>query len=145
MSGPTTSRPAGDPPLAERRPWRTWYVVPLVLVALVIVPLSEVLEPPAIVQRLRVENSTGYDVTLQVSDGLGRSWTTVGTARRRTTADFERVIDQGEHWTLRFRAQGQNGGELRIARQDLLRSGWKIRVPDSVAEQLQARGAPFPP
>lgn len=68
----------------------------------------------------------------------------VGTVQRATTSTFEEIVDQGDAWIFRFSTQGEDSGELQVARQQLERDGWRIRVPAEVGEQLAVEGVPFP-
>jgi hypothetical protein len=145
MSGPTTSRPPGRPSLGVRPRWRAWYLLPLVALIPALLPLSSLLDGPPVVDRITIENPTDYDITVDVSNREGRYWMSAGTLRRRSTEDLEQIIDQGEAWILRFRAQGEEGGQLRLTRDELRAARWRIRVPDSVIEELQAKGALVPP
>lgn len=145
MSGAKTSRPAEGRSIGRSRRWRAWYMVPLLALVPVMLPLTSLLDGPAVVDRITVENPTNYDITVHVSNAEGRDWLAAGTVRRRSTDDLEQIIDQGEMWTFRFSAQGEEGGQLRRTRQELQSARWRIRLPDGVNQELQAKGALFPP
>jgi hypothetical protein len=100
---------------------------------------------PEHVDELAVENGTDFHLRIEVSDGDGEAWLAVGTVEAETTKAFPRVIDQGEVWLFRFAGQGRMGGELRVDRSQLVRDGWRLVVPESVADELRAQGAPPPP
>jgi len=100
---------------------------------------------PEHVDELAVENGTDFHLRIEVSDGDGESWLAVGTVEAETTKAFPRVIDQGEVWLFRFAGQGRMGGELRVDRSQLVRDGWRLVVPESVADELRAQGALPPP
>ena len=100
---------------------------------------------PAHVARLTVDNPTDYDVLVTVSAPNDRGSVALGTARRRGESTFESILDQGEVWVFRFEAQGEDGGELRMTREQLEADGWQLLIPDSVSERLQEKGAPIPP
>lgn len=145
MTGTTTAtRPDGGTPAAFYRP-----VIPAgVVVALVLaaaVPLMRLLETPSFVDRISVENPTRYDIGIDVTDADRDGWMAIGTARRATSSTFQEIIDQGDVWIFRFRAQAEDGGELRVTRQELERDGWKLTIPESVGDDLQSKGAAFPP
>lgn len=145
MTGTTTAtRPDGGTPAAfYRRIIPAGVVVALVLAAAV--PLMRLLETPSFVDRISVENPTRYDIGIEVTDADRDGWMAIGTARRATDSTFQEIIDQGDVWIFRFRAQGEDGGELRVTRQELERDEWKLTIAESVEDDLQAKGAAFPP
>jgi hypothetical protein len=100
---------------------------------------------PEYVDELTVENGTDFHLRIDVSDGEGESWLSVGTVDAETTKAFSRVIDQGEVWLFRFHGQRRLGGELRVDRSQLESDGWRMVVPESVADELRAQGALPPP
>jgi hypothetical protein len=56
------------------------------------------------------------------------------------------VVDQGIEWIFHFESQGVDAGELRYGESDLMRSGWKVVIPESVGERLAGQGVtPTPP
>ncbi len=67
------------------------------------------------------------------------------TAAKGSTTSAADVIDQGPTWRFPFRAQGRDGGELRISRADLEQAGWSIGVPTPVIDRLRQQGAPPTP
>lgn len=144
MSGATTTgRPAGGAPSRVRRVGTAGFAVAgLVVVMLVAIP--RFLDSPHLVDQLTVENPTDYDISIEVTDERRRGWVAVGTVQRATTSTFEEILDQGDVWIFRFSTQGEDGGELQVARQELERDGWRMRVPAEVGEQLKVRGVPLP-
>ncbi|MCU1467515.1 MAG: hypothetical protein JWM72_3443 [Actinomycetia bacterium] len=42
-------------------------------------------------------------------------------------------------------AQGLDGGEARVARARLVREGWSLTIPGSIADRLAEQGAPPTP
>ena len=146
MSGTTTMRrPTGGGPFRVRRVRRVaGFSVPGV-VAAVLVNLPGCLDSPAMIDRLTVENPTRYDISIDATDHRRRGWIVLGTAHRDTTSTFEQIVDQGDQWIFRFSAQGEDGGELQVSRQQLQRDRWRIRIPTEVGEQLMVTGAPLPP
>lgn len=101
--------------------------------------------PPEHVDELIFENGTDFHLKIEVSDQEGESWLTVGTVEAESTKAFPRVIDQGEVWLVRFHGQGRMGGELRVDRSELESDGWRLVVPESVADDLRGQGALPPP
>lgn len=100
---------------------------------------------PEYVDELTVENGTAFNLRVEVSDGESESWLTVGTVPADDMKVFSRVIDQGEVWLFRFHGQGRSGGELEVDRSQLESDGWRLVVPESVADELRAQGVLPPP
>lgn len=146
MSEPATANtPVGAKPASSHRRVPVWLILVVVVTVGAMIPVSQLLEGPPFVDELRVENPTKYDITVEVADSHRTGWLGVGTAHGESTSTFKAIVDQGAVWNFRFLAQGEEGGELVLARQELERNQWQIRIPHSVGEQLQAKGAPFPP
>lgn len=137
-SGAPRAKPTGRLMLA---------VIILVAVAssIMMIPVLRMLEQPAAIDALTVDNPSAYDLSIDVGGGDGKGWMTVGTARRRATTTFQEIIDQGGIWTFRFAAQGVDGGAIEVSRAELERNGWRLRIPESVSEGLRSQGAPPPP
>ena len=145
MSGATTTgRPTGGAPFRVRRARTAGFAVAAV-VAVMLVAVPRFLDSPHMVDRLTVENPTGYDISIDATDHRRRAWVGLGTVHRGTTSTFEEILDQGEVWIFRFSAQGEDGGELQVSRQQLEGDGWRMRVPAEVGEQLEVDGAPLSP
>jgi hypothetical protein len=117
------------------------HVAVALLAILGAVPLSRMLELPAMVDGVTVENPTDYDLAVEVdgTDGDGRL--ILGTARRGGTMRAEEVLDRGAVWTFRFTGQGYTAGELRIERGELEAAGWTVAIPEEVGARLRAEGA----
>lgn len=145
MSGPTTTqRPSPGAP-ARYRQLRPWHLLVTIISVGSLVLVSRLMEPPTFIDRITVQNPTRYDITIYVTEGDRDGWMAVGTARREDTEVFEEIFDQGEVWIFRFTAQGKEGGELRVTKSQLEQSKWRIEIPRSVGDELQDKGAPFPP
>lgn len=98
--------------------------------------------PPPTVERITIANPTGYDLDLQVSDPDREGWLPAGIAEAGAQQISEEVIDQGEIWVFRFLHWGDPVGELEITRSELERNGWRLEVPEEVAERLRQMGRP---
>lgn len=135
-------------PRAARRPLRSllgsdWAAVVLAgALALAVGP--PLLRGPSSVEQVSIVNRSEYTVTVDVrGDGGGwMSLNTIGEESTKTTAD---VLDQGDVWTFRFRAQGHHAGEVAVTRADLADAGWSLAVPDHVVAHLRRVGAPPSP
>ena len=144
VSPPTATRswgPAASPRLA---PSRAGTAVIAVL-ALGLLALAAWMPRPRHLASLRIDNPTDYAVSVESASAGGGGWVTVALIRPRTTAVAQDVVDEGDTWTLRFRAQGHDAGSVVVTRQQLASAGWSFTVPDDVAQRLSAAGAPVPP
>jgi hypothetical protein len=89
---------------------------------------------PGAVPHVRVVNPSARHV--QVSTGqVGLGW-----VENRSELRFDDVIDQGDWWVFHFTYAGVDGGSLVLTRQALEAAGWKVTVPSSFTERMQAAG-----
>src|SRR5262245_504700 len=102
------------------------------------------LRAPVTIDVVSVTNPTDYDIAIDVRGSDG-GWMPMSRAQRNSTTAVAKVIDQGDTWTFRFRAQGHHAGELRIARDALETAGWAIEIPDSTEDALTDAGTSPPP
>jgi hypothetical protein len=102
------------------------------------------LRPPATVDAISVTNATDYDIAIDVRGAEG-GWMPLSTAHRNSTTSAVEVIDQGDTWTFRLRAQGRPAGELHLQRDDLEAAGWAVEIPASTEQTLAEAGAQPPP
>jgi hypothetical protein len=87
--------------------------------------------PPSTVASLTITNPSAYDVMVEVGNPRSGQWMSLGVIDSGATAVFTRVLDEGDEWGLRYRAQGVDGGEHDVARTDLDKARWHISVPDA--------------
>ena len=141
---PAVDREVGAPRSWTPRPVHLWWVL-IGAVALVgAFFLAPLLRVPGHVDGVSFENPTGYDITIEASDGRDGAWTPVGTVDAGETTSFDRVYDQGGERVFRFSSQGRDAGELARTRAQLEDADWQVAIPPSVASALQADGAPEP-
>ena len=117
-------------------------VAVLVLVLPLLVRLTA---GPSFVDRMAFDNPSEYDVLIRLTGEERDGWLILGTARRAATTTVGEIVDQGDVWIFGFFAQGEEAGELRVERSRLEGDGWRVTVPDQVAAELRAKGAPPPP
>jgi hypothetical protein len=120
---------------------RSWWLPALLAVALIVAALPRIVADPAMVHRITLVNRTVYAMHVEVTGGQRDGWTGVGIAEREDTTVVRDVVDQGRSWIFRFESQGFVGGELRLAKGDLARSGWRVVISESVGERLARQGA----
>lgn len=133
---------AASPPAYQAVPKRRPFVRKLAVAALLVLcPAFASCSGPRFVERVTFVNSTLYDLDVDVTDAKRDVWLDVGHVGRETETTTEQVLDQGETWIFRFRHEGRDAGELQVSRQDLQRNGWRVAIPQSVAERLRELGA----
>jgi len=113
--------------------------------SLVFLLMAAAFRDPAFVDRVRIDNRSGYDVHVDVAAGAGQSRLPLGVAAQQCTTAFDDVLDAGPTWVVRFTTQGRDGGAIAVSRAQLEQNGWTLRVPDDVVDRFRAAGAPPAP
>jgi hypothetical protein len=108
-----------------------------VLAVLIVAPS---LAPAKFVPRLTIENTTPFDVNVDVSTGGGKGWIQLGTVGREDGGVLEEVADVGATWVFRFSYGGFDAAELTVPRAALRASGWQLAVPPEAGERLTSAG-----
>jgi hypothetical protein len=126
---------------------RRWpvVIVPLVVLAAFVAVAPRVFVDPARAEHVSFENRSAYAMEIEVTGAKRDGWLRLGTAERGSTTVVADVVDQGDEWIFRFGSQGLDGGETRVGKAELVRDGWRVTIPDSIAEHLAAQGAPPTP
>ncbi len=147
MNERTRSRPsrADRPARSIGHYLRADAVAIVIAIASVLVVGVVLLDGPARINRLTLTNPTEYDVSVQLASSADGAVLPLAVLGQRSTRDIRDVIDQGDSWVFRFRAQGQDAGDLTITRDALAAAGWQVTVPATVTSQLQALGVPPSP
>lgn len=116
-----------------------------VLFLALLVFANVVFHDPAVVERVSVENRSGYDIHIEVAgDDRGGSLP-LGVALQHCTTAFDLVIDQGSTWRVSFRSQGVDAGQITVPRDELRSADWTIQIPDAVGAGLTEQQVPLPP
>jgi hypothetical protein len=126
------------------RRWAQLLVPVAVLAAFVAVAPRVFVDPPR-AEHVSLENRSDYAMEVEVTGARRDGWLRLGTAERGSTTIVSDVVDQGDEWIFRFGSQGLDGGETRVGRAELVRDGWRVTIPDSIAAHLAALGAPPTP
>lgn len=92
------------------------------------------------VERVVLVNPTDYNLLVYVKGADDTSWLSLGIANRNAETENQEVIDMGETWVFRFSYVGEELGEDRIARSDLVRNRWRYEIPQRVGEMLKEKG-----
>ena len=100
---------------------------------------------PAFVDRVDVVNRSPYELLVDIQRGPDEGWVRIGYIDQDASTSVREVLDQGDRWTFRFRAQGREGGRITLSRADLARADWRLDVPAEVEARLRAAGAPPSP
>jgi hypothetical protein len=83
------------------------------------------------------------DHPLRLSPDSG--WVSIATVDRESTLVINHVYDEGATWRVRFSGQARDGGNIEMSRADLENNGWRLTVPNDVADQLTNAGATASP
>jgi hypothetical protein len=135
----TQSRETGWRRRRRTIPTRLIDVVVGALFALAVTAVA--VDSPSRTPDITVENSTPYDLTIEVSERDGDDWMGFALVNAHSEIVVGKPIDHGPQWTFRFGA----GGNYTVERSALEAAGWRMRVPDDVGDQLAAAGvAPSP-
>ena len=129
-----------SPKIRLARPRWWWSAVALGVVGAFVVILHLAASPAPTVKHIAFVNNSVYDVEVDASGASAGGTLPLGTAPAHRTTDVQDVVDQGSTWVLHFSAQGTDGGELRLARADLIRDGWRVVIPTGVAQRFAAAG-----
>jgi hypothetical protein len=102
--------------------------------------VSGVLDPPPQLDGVKVVNDQPWNAVVEARPEGRGGWSSVVTADAGTTAEVDRVLDQGRRWELRFRY----GGRIEVTevrtRAELEASDWTITVPDAFGAAGRAEG-----
>jgi hypothetical protein len=120
-----------------------WVGVALVLAVTVAIGMWLV-RGPGFVDHISVVNHTDYDLDVDVTGSARDGWMPVSVATRGATTSTPQVVDHDDTWIFRFSHEGAVGGELKISRDQLADAGWRLVVPERVAQELRAADAKAP-
>ena len=126
---PVLTRHAPEPVLRLRS-----VAVPLAAIVFFVVLFFGVLrlvESPAMVGRVSVDNRTSYDLEVGVTDGSNRDRLPLAALDAAATTRVEDVLDQGSTWLFRVSRAGTILGTLERSRDELQRAGWRVVIPAS--------------
>lgn len=139
MRTSTAPPPVGS--ISERR--RSTDLVAIVVVAFVVAVIGAlVTRPPDRLPTLTVANPTPYE--LHLSSIKGDALAPIGIVSPDGSATVTEVADPGEAWEVRVLSQGRVV-TFTTTRSAVEAAGWRLTVPDEVAGELAATGAPPAP
>jgi hypothetical protein len=100
-------------------------------------------EPAATIDSVSLENRTGFDLEVGVTDGSARGELPLAALDPGATTRVEDVLDQGSTWKFRVTRAGATIGTLERSRDRLVEDDWRVVVPDSWDERFAtARTSP---
>ena len=119
-------------------------IVTLVLWTTVTAAVGPLLDDPAHVDRLTIDNPHPWPVSVDATGATRDGWVSVGGVARDSAQTFHLVLDQGDSWIFRFAYGGQHA-EMRTSRTRLDHDNWHVTVPDRFATRLRAAAVPETP
>lgn len=144
MARETIERPRAQPSWRARQSVLSDAFV-IAIIGLVSLMIVTTIDPqPDRLDHLTVSNPTEYELFVEVR-GNQPGWMPLAIVSPRTDARLASPIDPGGTWTLRFHSQGETSETIDVRRADVQARDWRLEVPDVVAEQLRAAGAPASP
>ena len=96
---------------------------------------------PSFVDRVTIVNPHEYTVHAEVSDGSS-GWLNLGGVDRESEDTTGQVIDMGERWVFRFTFRDLEQEQVTLSRAELSSAGWRVEVPEALAQRLRKRGEP---
>ena len=105
-----------------------------------ILGVLRLVQGPAVVERLTINNRTPYPVEVSVAGASGAEQVDLGPVSPGSRHAFESVVDQGGRWVVHVTSAGSDGGEFVVRRADLQRTHWVITIPDAVGTKLADSG-----
>ena len=139
---PVLTRHAPEPVLRLRS-----VAIPLaaiVFFAMLFFGVLRLVESPAMVGRVSVDNRTSYDLEVGVTDGSNRDRLLLAALDADATTRVEDVLDQGSTWLFRVSRAGTTLGMLERSRDELQRAGWRVVIPASWDDRVvEAQASPL--
>jgi len=128
--------------LGRRRGRTRWVAVAAVVAVMAVMAVggSRMSRGPRFIPAITVVNPTPYSLQVDVQAPGERSHLGLGGIRLESTREFLEVMDQGPQWVFLFSYAGHEGGQLTASRDQLQRDGWRVTVPDQVAERFRDAG-----
>jgi hypothetical protein len=84
---------------------------------------------PDFVASVTLDNRTGTQLDVAVTDASGRRLMVLGAAEPGEALAVREVVDQGEVWVFVVRRAGSEIGRLRVTRSELSTNRWRVVLP----------------
>jgi hypothetical protein len=91
---------------------------------------------PAVVERLVVENQTEFDLQAYVVDRTEDALVPLEIVSPSSRTSLRDVIDVGPAWTIVLIRSGEEVGRVGYAREELAATDWTVVIPESLNERL---------
>jgi len=111
--------------------------LPLALAALFVALFAGVfrlVDEPATVDHLVIENRTGVDVDVSIASDGQEAGILLATIEPDSTTRVDEVLDQGSTWEIRVAQAGERIGTVTRSRDRLARDGWRVVIPAALEE-----------
>jgi hypothetical protein len=96
------------------------------------------LEPPTTIDRVTVENRSGTDIEVGVTDESRDGELLLAAVDPGASTRVDEVIDQGSSWVFRITHAGDELGTVERSRDRLQDDGWRVVVPADLGEPSAA-------
>jgi hypothetical protein len=88
---------------------------------------------------LRIDNRAALGLEVDAVDGAGDAQR-LPTAPARSLTTVDRVVDQGQTWTIVVTYGGREVFRQDLTRAELAGQGWTVRIPAEAAADLERQG-----
>lgn len=136
----SVNAPPRSPRATHRSLTLVWFMGAAALAAVLAGAVAGITRLPGHVDRVVLDNPHEFDIAVDVSAEPGGPTVSLGAADHDERTVIDEVLDAGDVWVFRFSYAGVDAGEVALRRTTLERTGWQVRVPDSVAARLRAAG-----
>ena len=116
-------------------------VVALLCFAVLFAGVLRLVEPSETVDTITVENRSGFDVEIGVTDGARSGVLPLTAIVPHATTRVDDVLDQGSTWVFRVSRAGDPVGTFTRSRDRLRAGGWRVVVPAAWDERLATADA----
>jgi len=106
-------------------------VVGVIAAATLLAGALRLVESPATIEVVTIENRSSLDVEVAVAPAAGDPVLRLGAIDAGRTARVEEVLDQGSTWWFDVRSGDERLGTLERTRERLDADGWRVVVPAS--------------
>jgi hypothetical protein len=111
----------------------------------VIAGLLGVVRDPDTIDRVSIVNPTPYLLDIDVGAAGNPGRVALGIIEADATTTTPDVLDQGDRWVVRVSFAGHEVATVTRSRAELEDAGWRVTLPDSVAERVAGLGGePLP-
>lgn len=110
------------------------WVATAVVAAAALVGSYLLVQPPAVVDRVRIDNRTGLALDIAVADTPEGSVVPLGIVQPASVEAVDDVIDVGDRWEFVVTQAGEELSRITMTRDELRAAGWRVVVPASAED-----------